>query len=483
MALQNFVDKVGPVISAAWLNLVDRFVIGPGVAPNEQTSSEIVAGITPVNYAYQPRDFRRYGGVADGVTDNTSVMLTVCNAMGGTFFAPYNLLYDRTAFIAGVDSDVVLMDESQINDLTSPGETTKHLGITSSDIATNDSTWGINSGHHPNLLLNNFGSSGTFSADHRIVSLVWAAGQFQLAGLAKRGSRGCATMQFLNVPTTDYWTWRVTLNAPWLSIQGEYEDWFAGEVIPGTPVYRRASGAHYVSASAGTTAAPAPSHTSGTAPDGGGVQWTFLDSADQGLYQLDQFGRVLIGSDAVNFTWEHRTRAVDPGGGSYSFLGAPYIGAISKTAEFHLYATNGAGADLIPPFLRATTSTQLAVLRGAGSTLMGYWHDTDGLVLSSVTLSQSPSASSPAVGTGGTIDTTNVGVAKVTPAGAVTGVILEAGIKDGQEVTVMNQSGSSITFAAYATSNVASGTACVIAATTAKRFVWDSVAAAWYENT
>lgn len=100
--------------------------------------------------------------------------------------------------------------------------------------------------------------------------------------------------------------------------------------------------------------------------------------------------------------------------------------------------------------------------------------------LPSVQFGLTPSASSPATGNNGTIATANIGESKVTPAGAITGVILEAGTFAGQTCAVLNQSGSSITFAAYATSHVAQGVACVIAATTSRVFVWDSVAAAWY---
>lgn len=92
------------------------------------------------------------------------------------------------------------------------------------------------------------------------------------------------------------------------------------------------------------------------------------------------------------------------------------------------------------------------------------------------------SATAPAIATSGTIDTTNVGTARLAPASAVTGIIIEAGINAGQRVTVINQSAAinSITMAASGTSNVANGVTCVIAGLTAKSFVWNSVTALWY---
>lgn len=445
-----------------------------------RTQEEIDASITPVAYQWPPRTLTRYAGIlADGATDCTSAMLTVCNAMGGTFTLPYNCLYDRTDFITNVSANVLLQDQSQINDLTSPGETTKNVGIVAGDIATNDSGWFIETGHHPGLILNNFGTSGTLSATRRLASVVWADGMFQNAGLAKRGSRGAATFQFLKDPSGDYWINKLTLNAPWLSINGYYEDWQPGETV-GVGVYRRNAGSQYVSSTSGTTANPGPVNTSGSAPDGGGVQWTWLDSADRGVYQVDQYGRWLIGEDAVVYTWELRPSRADPDGGNCSMILKAGPDSISKTSEFHLWSSDAGGVEIAHPFFRATTGTGLTVVRADGSNVMMSWDGTTGIRITNTMLSLAPSASSPATGNNGTIATANLGVSKVTPAGAITGVILESGTVDGQECTVLNQSGSTITFAAYATSHVASGTGCVIPATRGTRFVWDSVAAAWY---
>ncbi len=81
----------------------------------------------------------------------------------------------------------------------------------------------------------------------------------------------------------------------------------------------------------------------------------------------------------------------------------------------------------------------------------------------------------------GTIATANIGVARVAPAGAVTGIILAAGTLPGQTVFVVNESTalSSLTFAA-AGSNVSGGSGIAIAGGSKAWFVWDSSTSLWY---
>jgi len=95
----------------------------------------------------------------------------------------------------------------------------------------------------------------------------------------------------------------------------------------------------------------------------------------------------------------------------------------------------------------------------------------------------SPCAAAQTVAGAGTITLpANSSNQLLTTAGAVTGVILTAGTVDGQEITLINTSANSITFAAVGTSNVADGVSAVIAANRSLSLVWSATAAKWYHT-
>lgn len=98
------------------------------------------------------------------------------------------------------------------------------------------------------------------------------------------------------------------------------------------------------------------------------------------------------------------------------------------------------------------------------------------------TLAPLQSATAPAVASSGTIATANVGVARVSPASAVTGVILAAGTIPGQLCLVVNEAvaANSITMAASGTSNVADGVNDVLPGLQSRLYVWDSAQSLWY---
>jgi hypothetical protein len=92
------------------------------------------------------------------------------------------------------------------------------------------------------------------------------------------------------------------------------------------------------------------------------------------------------------------------------------------------------------------------------------------------------SVAATAITNSGTISTSSVGVARVAPAGPVTGVILAPGNSGNPWLVVINEAvaTSSVTFAAAGTSNVAPGAACHISGLSALLFVWDSATGFWY---
>lgn len=79
-----------------------------------------------------------------------------------------------------------------------------------------------------------------------------------------------------------------------------------------------------------------------------------------------------------------------------------------------------------------------------------------------------------ALGQAGTIQTSQRRVARVAPTASVTGIVLQAGLEDGQEITVYNNAvtASGITFAASGSSFVASGVSEVMTGVTVKKFIW-----------
>lgn len=81
--------------------------------------------------------------------------------------------------------------------------------------------------------------------------------------------------------------------------------------------------------------------------------------------------------------------------------------------------------------------------------------------------------------TDGTITIGGAAVYRVSHGGAITGVILTAGTRDGQTIVIHNVADSSITFAAVATSRVSTGTSAVIAADATMLLVWDDASTRW----
>ena len=85
------------------------------------------------------------------------------------------------------------------------------------------------------------------------------------------------------------------------------------------------------------------------------------------------------------------------------------------------------------------------------------------------------------IGAAGTILTAGRLIARVDAGGTGrTGVIMQAGTQDGQICIVVNVGGETLTMDAAATSNVVSGTGCVLAAGSAALFVFDSTIGDWH---
>lgn len=134
------------------------------------------------------------------------------------------------------------------------------------------------------------------------------------------------------------------------------------------------------------------------------------------------------------------------------------------------------GVKLIAPFDDATSVIELSIAESVRDRLNGVG-------------SRFYPISNPAAGTApngilaaGTIDST-IFWQRITSAGAVTGVILEAGTAHGQNVylSLDKDAVGSVTFAAEATSNVCSGVSAVLAAGEGALFLWDATDTCWTE--
>lgn len=128
------------------------------------------------------------------------------------------------------------------------------------------------------------------------------------------------------------------------------------------------------------------------------------------------------------------------------------------------------------------TNTGIFYVSGYGYTLIeSFLTDLSGvaeLKAGSVVLAPAGSA---ALSTGSTITPgINQGAYPVTATANVTGIIMAPGTIAWQTVKVVNESAFSVTFAAAATSNVADGTADVIAAGTAASYIWSGTY--WYRG-
>lgn len=303
--------------------------------------------------------------VADSSTDNTTTIYTYVNADTDIlYYIPPKVKFTRKTLLQNLTRNVSFIDHSHLNDYTATGETTRHIGMLSKSTAPNDAHFSIDDDHHSIIALNNYGTSGSTSASERKASFVWNCGQYALGASDKRGWRGGAMLQFTKESSSNFWVLNLRSLAPWEALNGEYEEWAAGQTISGAGVYRTHASNHYVSTGAGTTGATSPTHSSGTVSDGG-VSWTYLDSGDRSIFFIDQYGRYLINNATFNGTFTHKALSTDPSGGAYTFEGL--ASGASKPATLKLTPTNSGSSSSAQPYFQALDGSGLQVLTSSGS--------------------------------------------------------------------------------------------------------------------
>lgn len=104
----------------------------------------------------------------------------------------------------------------------------------------------------------------------------------------------------------------------------------------------------------------------------------------------------------------------------------------------------------------------------------------NGQPITSLRLRAISRASAQTVATSGTITHDGFSRVRVTTAGAVTDIIVQDGLYDGQLLWIVNTSANTLTMAAVSTSKVANGVTFVIPALAASLLMWDAQDAVWY---
>ncbi len=129
-----------------------------------------------------------------------------------------------------------------------------------------------------------------------------------------------------------------------------------------------------------------------------------------------------------------------------------------------------------------TVNARVELPNGAALAMFSDAYTTLGLQLKGGTIAPLASTSAAAITNGATITTAGVGIARVAPASAVTGIILQAGTFNGQQVWVSNEAAvaNTVSFASSGTSAVADGQNDVIPGLSARLYVWNSVNFLWY---
>jgi hypothetical protein len=341
------VDNISAAVTYASLT---QAIIGQLLYP--KTAAETAAGVAITAYYYPWYDYRRYGALADAVTDNTTLIVNVNAAFGaafsGVFYAAPNVLFNFTTVTAAmVGARFVIRDESLINAHNTAGFRQKIVSWIDGGDATavNDFSFRISSRHNATLILDNQGNDGSASGDNGIAMVQWARGEL---AIGQPDPRDLARHEFGKLDASTWW-WILRRAAPWVARTWEY--WAQGQVISGAGVYRRTTVGYYVSTGAGTTGATEPNWLTGTSSDGG-VNWTaVLPNIDSGIFAVDQWGQVATNTSPLTAAgFYSKADKYSPGGGQNNWYHE--ADGVSQTIRWRPRPTNGAGvASPQPGFL------------------------------------------------------------------------------------------------------------------------------------
>ena len=320
----------------------------------DATAAEGTAGVTITNFAYPAYDFRRYGAVDDGTTDNTATIVAVLTAFGSTysgkFYAAPNMKFTAGTVYAALPLRATLEDDSQINAWNTAGFRQKSVGHAegSDSTAVNDFQYFISSGHNAALNLDNRGTASSSSGINGVAMVQWSRGRLTKQA-DENGFRALARVEFSKVPGVNKWWYILRRGVPWEANAWEY--WYTGKsyttgdyVLNGTGVFKATT--------TGTSGATAPVHTSGTVSDGG-VSWlSVLPNLDSGVFGVDQHGQIFTNPSPTDGVVAYfKADKYSPGsGGASLFVEAD---GASQNASLRLRPTNSSGVAVAMPYFLA----------------------------------------------------------------------------------------------------------------------------------
>lgn len=351
------------VLNGVLNSRVDASGLFSSFPTTQLTPDELTAGVTIVNFAYDPYDFRRYGCIADGTTDNTSVMVSVLTAFAafsGAFYAAPNLKFTRVTVNAAIPLRAAIIDDSFINAWNTAGFRQKITGIFegADPTAVNDYEQILaSSGHNASCGLDNRGTAASSSGLARIASFHWYSGQLTKQ-VNEEGFRDLARWEWANLQATTRWFWAIRRGVPWEA--RDWEFWYTAKPYT-TGDYVRSSVGIYKATTTGTSGATEPTHLTGTVSDGG-VSWlAILPNLDSAIFSVDQHGQIATNTAPANGAVAYlKADRFSPGAGQANL----YIEAdgVSQLAVLRIYPTDGAGAVAPGPVILAQSGVGLRVL-------------------------------------------------------------------------------------------------------------------------
>lgn len=322
------------------------------------------AGFREVAPTSGVRDFSNLGILHDG-TDKTADIVAFLATLPSThrevFSSGPNIAYNVVSVIAALPEGCAIVCNNSKIASNSAGYYQKTFGILSKDSTPNDTTYLVESGHHPSHILVNDRTANTPSGDEGRASSLWGLGR--LLG----GSHRSVGIQQWRKGANNVWGWTLRKLAPWAAVDNKarmYEAWVSGLAIQ-VGDYTRTSAGFYVADSAGVTGSTPPSHTSGSASDGG-VFWTRYSGYDQTIVFVDELGRFGLNSQPSASNHVNFQQSVDDPSASY--VQAMRATGTSKDVLYKLFPTDSSGLPVVTPTVRALGDSQILQVEGVTTT-------------------------------------------------------------------------------------------------------------------